>query len=850
MGNILDILSEFAQLFAEVDSKDITGLGELHTLSEHLIEQVNQSDEVTSRVQETVQAAATAVCDLLEKVILGDVDDADKALELIGRSWDALQQLLEKEAEGLDASGVSFPPELNLPAANQPSQPQSSCSEAGSITLPENVDAGIFREFLAALPYVLEELEAAILTAEQDPSEDNRNSIKGILHNLKGESGLMGLDAMSDHCHKTETLLIESTGAFPASELLTAKDYLQQALTQLSEAIEDLPVSSQAPSEPVELPPPVAMAPEQEEGIEPDRAFDINDSDVSLVIEFIQESLEHLESAERDILTIEENPEDKETINAVFRAFHTIKGVAGFLNLTPIGKLAHSAENLLDQGRKGNVVLTGSCTDVIFESMDVMKQMLATLRQAAEQVSPFVSGVDLTNLIGRLKALASGETVSSDKNQRPAAPAPAASSTSQATESKPAAKGPGPANGPGKKVVSEGTIKINTTRLDLLINMVGELMVAQSMVSQDLGEYFGSNQRLKSNTRHLQKITRELQELSMSMRMVPVHGIFQKMARLVRDLSRKSGKDIEFRMDGAETELDRNVVESIADPLVHMVRNSVDHGIESPEDRKAAGKPPTGIISLRAFHQGGNIVIEISDDGKGLNRDRILAKAEKNGVVKKGQEMSDQEIYRLIFHAGLSTAEKVTDISGRGVGMDVVRKNIEELRGGVDIDSKPGEGTVFSIRLPLTLAVIDGQIVTVGKEKYIVPMLAIEQSLRPAPEQISTVYGGEGEAVKIRDSLLPLIRLHQVFDIEPDHLDPCQSLVVVVTEGENKCCLLVDDLIGQQQVVIKSLGSFLGSIRGVSGSAIMGDGNVALILDVPSLIHLAQNVDAPAGMIA
>ena len=408
-------------------------------------------------------------------------------------------------------------------------------------------------------------------------------------------------------------------------------------------------------------------------------------------------------------------------------------------------------------------------------------------------------------------------------------------------QSESAQAGPQTAN---KRSGGECTIKITTTRLDSLINMVGELMVAQSMVSQDLTDYINSNQRLERNSRQLNKITRDLQELSMSMRMVPVQGVFQKMARLVRDLSRKAGKEIDFQMEGADTELDRNVVESIADPLVHMVRNSVDHGIEPPEQREKSGKPRMGRIKLSAYHQGGNIVIEIADDGKGLDRERILQKAIKNGIVKEGQELSDQEIYRLIFHAGLSTAEKITDVSGRGVGMDVVRKNIEALRGRVDIDSTPGQGTVFSIRLPLTLAVIDGQIVTVSNEKFIIPLLSIERSLRPNREQISSMYGGKAESLMIRGELLPLVRLHQLFDIEPRTTDPCEGLVVIVADGEKRYCLLVDDLAGQQQVVIKSLGSYLGSIQGVSGGAIMGDGKVALILDVPGLIQLARTSES------
>jgi two-component system chemotaxis sensor kinase CheA len=336
---------------------------------------------------------------------------------------------------------------------------------------------------------------------------------------------------------------------------------------------------------------------------------------------------------------------------------------------------------------------------------------------------------------------------------------------------------------------------------------------------------------------HLAKITRELQDLSMSMRMVPIHGVFQKMARLVRDLGRKFGKEINLEVVGGETELDRNVVEAISDPLVHMVRNSVDHGIETPDLRTQSGKSRAGRVELKAYHQAGNIVIDITDDGKGLNKKRILQKAIQAGIVREGQELSEQEIFKLIFHAGLSTAEKVTDVSGRGVGMDVVRKNVEALRGRIDITSVEGKGSTFTIRLPLTLAVIDGMVVRVGDERYIIPITTIEQSIQPKPDQVSTVQG-RGEVCMVRGDLIPLFRLHRIFNVKPKTENPCESLVVIVQDNDRRACLLVDELLGQQQVVIKSLGE-RAAAKGISGGAILGDGNVSLILDIPGLMELA-----------
>ncbi len=555
----------------------------------------------------------------------------------------------------------------------------------------------------------------------------------------------------------------------------------------------------------------------------------IGPDDAPLVAEFITEARGHIESAEAGVLRVEEHPEDLEAINAIFRAFHTIKGVAGFLNLKQIGSLAHAAENLLDLGRKGELKLVGTTVDVILESIDLMKSLIQDLDDAMKRGSPLSVNTYLPGLLGRLHNAAAGKQELRVQDM--------------AGDSVPAAKGVASttgATGPSAGSTSGGdaTVKVATDRLDSLINMVGELVIAESMVHQDIIAATGHDQRLARNVSHLGKITRSLQALSMSMRMVPIHGVFQKMARLVRDLGRKACKEIEFVMSGGDTELDRNVVEAIGDPLVHMVRNSVDHGIEPPDVREKAGKPRAGRVELKAYHQGGSIVIQISDDGRGLNRQKLIKKATDAGIIHEGQELTEQEIFSLIFHAGLSTAEKVTDISGRGVGMDVVKRNIEALRGRIDIASTEGSGSTFTIKLPLTLAVIDGLVVKVGSERYILPLTSIEQSLRPTAQQISTLQG-RGEMCLLRGSLLPLFRLHRMFDVKPRYEDPTQALVVIVQDNHRRCCLLVDEILGQQQVVIKSLGEVIGRIKGVSGGAILGDGSISLILDVPGLINAA-----------
>lgn len=577
-----------------------------------------------------------------------------------------------------------------------------------------------------------------------------------------------------------------------------------------------------------------ARAP-QENGLETPAGHEVaaeptlNPDDVPLVMEFITEAAGHLESAEAQLLRLEDEPHNLDAINAIFRSFHTIKGVAGFLNLQQIGTLAHAAENLLDLARHGLLNLTPGVVDLVLRAIDLMKVLLTSLNASAKQGVAMAQEESLSPLLHALHACAAGEP------ETPKAPAPFLAAS--------IAGGQCATRGTGWALTAsgDGTVKVATDRLDSLINMVGELVIAQSMVSQDMAAMSAADQQLARNLAHLGKITRELQSLCMSMRMVPIRGVFQKMSRLVRDLSRQMGKEIEFDMAGGETELDRNLVDSIGDPLVHMVRNSADHGIETPEVRLKAGKARAGKIGLKAFHQGGDVVIEISDDGGGLNKQRILEKAIDAGVVKEGQDLTDQEIFRLVFHAGLSTAERITNVSGRGVGMDVVRKNIEALRGRIDISSAEGLGSTFTIRLPLTLAVIDGLVVRVGTERFILPITSVERSIQPKASQLSTVQN-RGEMCMVRGAALPLFRLYRLFNVKPATEDPTGAIVVVVQDHQRRCCLLVDELLGQQQVVIKSLGEGVGAVPGVSGGAIMNDGKVSLILDPPGLIDLAASM--------
>ena len=665
-------------------------------------------------------------------------------------------------------------------------------------------------------------------------------------------SGLESLQEIFDQISRS----IDDIGDAPAQLLTQVKgttsnavDMLQKILQQeVEDTANSIEIVSKAISTlesligqfaQAKVTPDSAAGADASEGAEtaPQEVTVVREEDMPLVLDFIAEAQEHIESAEAGLLELESKPQDKEILNQIFRAFHTIKGMAGFLNLGEIGSLAHSAENLLDFARKGELVLTGKNMDVVFESVDLIKKMIECLKVSAEAGEPVPKQQQLPTLLAKLKAVSEKRGRDSAINFAGGTPDGDAkldailADTEQSTEE---------IVDKAKIHTVDTTIKVNTTRLDNLINMVGELVIAQLMIAEDVNIALTSEQNLGRKVAHQSKIIRELQELSMSMRMVPISGVFQKMTRLVRDLSHKAGKNINLSVSGEDTELDRNIVDKIADPLVHMIRNSIDHGIEMPQDRIQAGKNKIGQIKLLASHQSGNIVIEIEDDGKGLNKEGILKKAIENGMVSRDQQLSEQEIFKLIFHAGLSTAEKVTSVSGRGVGMDVVKKNIESLRGKIDISSIPGKGATFTIRLPLTLAIIDGQIIKVGPQRYILPISSIVQSFKPTAKQVSTVQN-RGEMVLVRGQLLPLVRLHRIFNIESSVDDITKALLVIVEEDNKKCCLLVDELLGQQQVVIKSLGDGLSSVKGVSGGAIMGDGKISLILDVTGLIGLTQN---------
>jgi two-component system chemotaxis sensor kinase CheA len=559
---------------------------------------------------------------------------------------------------------------------------------------------------------------------------------------------------------------------------------------------------------------------------------------------FLAEALDHLGTIEAALLALDERPGDGTLLNDIFRPFHTIKGNAGALGVTSVQEVAHRVENLLDLARSGRHTMGPADVDVVLRAVDVLSSMIrdigARLRgQPGTDLEPAAHA-----LIEAVEHCISGEGTTLEANIAAApseveAPRPADARSAKADNETLASATS------SRRAEDTASIKVDTRKLDSLVDAVGELIIVQSLIQEDPVLATRLDSRLAGNLGQLKRITADLQRSAMALRMVPIRQAFQKVSRIVRDLSRKADKSVELVLSGEDTELDRKVVEEITDPLMHMVRNSVDHGIETADVRAASGKRAQARLALSAFHQGGHIVIEIADDGKGLDTERIKSKAIERGLIAAGATLSLEEIHMMIFQAGFSTAEKVTEISGRGVGMDVVRRNIDALRGSISIASEAGKGTTFQIKLPLTLAVLDGLIVGVGNERFVMPTTAVRESLRPQPAQVHRVQG-EPRLVQVRDSLLPLVALGDMFRL-PHQSDPSQATVIVIEDGGSRVGLVVDALLGKQEVVIKSLGDSFGTVRGVAGGAILGDGRIGLILDAHGIVALGRGGERRAA---
>ena len=620
-------------------------------------------------------------------------------------------------------------------------------------------------------------------------------------------------------------------------------------------------------------------------------AIDLN----RFIATFFDEAQEHLESIEERAMALGSGKQDPEVLNAIFRAAHSIKGGSGTFGFTQLTDATHEMETLFDGLRKGKGSADESTVRLLLDACDAFKAHLARLKGGERGHDPAMDALR-AQLIGyragtvspAARGAAKKEAAKKDtppkesKKEAPKKAAPTEESffeaAAEADAAKEAPKASGTAYGlfedaPGTPAAAETTIaksaekfgffdavpgseqnrrkgdsssiRVSVEKIDRIVNLVGELVIAQAMMQQSVGSATREqDEHLTHSLATLDRNTRDLQQAVMSIRMMPMEFVFSRFPRVVYDVSSRLGKKVHLRTQGQETELDKELIELLIDPLTHVVRNAIDHGIESPGERAAAGKPEVGTLLMRATHRGGSVIIEVSDDGRGLDRERILAKS-KELSMGGDDSMTDQQVWGLIFEAGFSTAKEVTNLSGRGVGMDVVRRNITSLGGGVSVASVRGEGTTITIQLPLTLAVLDGMIVGVGDEQYIVPLEFVAEAIMPAAKDIKSI-ANQASLVAVRGEHLPLVNLADVVQLPPRADSPSPSGGVGEGRGEGQLCLvvevdnrraalLVDQLIGQQQLVVKSLDANLHAVPGIAGATILGDGRVALILDVSAV---------------
>ena len=804
----VDIIQDIASKVVMLESDDIQSLGEILKL-------VNELDE------EPLQEYVQQVANIVERLILDEYESGEVGLEELNSAVEQLQIALQSEEQ------VS-------------SEKQDEKRKIAS----DELDT----EMLEA-----DEADARIEFDEEDSPQDEAGQEK---------QGVSGDGRQKDEEESTEATDQEEQ---PGEE---------QSADDLESEIEE----DDAFEEDDEKEKPSELLKERDE---PDVINKTIQEDPELLQGFVDESSENLQMIETGLIQLESNPGDLSLIESIFRPFHTIKGVAGFLNLNDINALSHSYENLLDDVRKGKLEINNEVTDVIFDGIDALRIMLSKLADSQKAGEYQPHGLDLQYYAQIIENVQLGREMpdskpeqapSSEQKEEKEQSEPQQSEKSEAEQAgkesdsdseetadsrqsqavEPAHKpkpSPQKPSNKGKKVEAskastaldsvESSVRVSTGKMDALLDLVGELVVTQNMVMQNQEIQESGDKRLQQDIGQLKRITTNLQDLSMSLRMVPIRDMFQKMHRIVRDLARKSNKKIVLELRGEDTEIDRNMVDELYEPLVHMIRNSCDHGLETPEERRAAGKSETGKITLNAHYKGGLVVIDVKDDGRGIRADKIRNRAIDRGLMDPEEKLTENQILNFIFSSGFTTREDVTNLSGRGVGMDVVRRVIERLRGNIEIKTELNKGTNFSLRLPLTLAIIDGVVVRVGNERYIIPTTGIKESL-VAPEDSYNRIVGKGETVFIRNRVIPLLRIDKVFGIEGAVQDPNEGILIIVESDKQEAALLVDEMLDKQEIVIKSLGEGLNKINGLSGGAIMPDGSVGLILDIPTLLPKAK----------
>jgi two-component system chemotaxis sensor kinase CheA len=745
----------------------------------------------------------------------------------------------------------------------------------------------------------LDDSEAQLSKIGEGDNTAELNSIFRLFHSVKGSAGFLGLENIKNLTHEAETMLdvflkekipvtqdaldvvYSTVDVLRALIGIVEKEYSDETgaesakaqtaivaamIRQLRENAEN-PAPQAPQTAPQTAPPEPQPAPTAQESIPNEITLsDLVTSD--MVHRFLGECADLADRTEKIALAI--NPKDASTdqVNDMFRAIHTIKGNSGFFGYAHLESLCMNLESSLDAARKSgkpvgeafvNAVMSGidrirlSLSSLVIHEKNEASQsdgsnvtVASTALPAADQQAAQTSGEPYKPLgeilvtMGAVKDETLQEALS--EQERPIGEILLQKGIVDREQIDKALKlqkscAPATEQETPREVIRK-EIRVDTAKLDKLFDLVGELITAESMVVNSVSLTGDEQANFAKSFSGLTKISREIQETTMMIRMIPLDGLFQKMTRLVRDLSRKMDKPVNFIVSGQDTEMDKNVIEQISDPLVHILRNAIDHGIESKEARMAGGKQATGTVQLNARYEGSDIWISVKDDGAGLDRDRILAKAQEKGLLKTDPSaVSDKEAFAFIFEPGFSTAEIVSEVSGRGVGLDVVKKNLEQIRGRIEIKTVPGAGTEFILIIPLTMAIIDGITVRVGGNRYSLPLNDIIEFFKVNPEQITKADKTE-ETVNIRTSFLPLIKLWQVFNIPDAFMNPVDGIIIVVHNNGRKACLLIDEVIGNQQIVVKSLSEYLGKVDGISGCSILGDGSVSFIIDTGRLLAM------------
>jgi len=752
----------------------------------------------------------------------------------------------------------------------------------------DNETKKMLLEFVSESLDSLDTNEAYIDSLAEEDNIEEVNTIFRAFHTIKGLSGFFEMMIINKVTHEAETLLdIVRKQNRPQDEnvinlVYKSFDFLRDILSVVSSEFSDLSMESEAelmkselkemivsiesggndlaqkPATDIEIP---------KDDFKPIEKEDFNSSQESVVetdslitdemsVQYLTSATELVEIIENSLLNLEEDPNQPDLVVEAFGSVHSLKGNSGFMGFSEIEALSSDIENILDSVKTGDLEIDENIITILLSNIEVIKNRLGsiadgTLKSSIEEQSEIVppepealtkevinhesdKQVNTENEIKiELDRIENTEVTKNEEKPKPV------NSTKKIQPS----DGKDKAKDEKSKLFKRQDLRVETTKIDKLFDLVGELITIESMITKSPDLEGLDLPQFNKSANILNKITRELQEISMSIRMTPIEGLFNKMKRLVRDVSVKQHKKVNLSISGQETEMDKNVIDEISDPLVHILRNACDHGVETPEVRKEAGKDEQGKINLSAKYEGNEILIIIEDDGKGIDRDIILNKAIEKGLIDTdGSELTDQEVFMMIFEPGFSTAQTVTDISGRGVGMDVVKKNLEKLQGTIDVYSKLGLGSTFILRIPLTLAIMEAMLISIGEAVFALPILALRESFICDMENINKTMDGL-EVVNIRNEIMPVIRLHELLNIEPKSHNLDEGIMIIIETREKKVCLFADSILGQQQAVIKTLGDFIGKVAGITGCMVLGDGSIGLILDIESLIKLSENYE-------